>query len=417
MAKDSLGTILGLSALGEVAVLNTKVDEAIAAGFKPEIVETLPTHDISNKTLYLVPNGDSGDDTYTEYLYVDNKWEIVGTTAVDLSNYLAKDNATAFTPNGDYNPATKKYVDDKQTTFVWSTGINWNFLELNTGGKISPKYPISEAPGMTLKEFLIMTYNHGKTTGTPTEVILNIQYESLAGSISSNDAGVGGYCYFKGGLRTLRIEYRLQNGLATDIITLTKTTDSYVTTNTAQTISAKKTFSTLPESSVTPTTANQLTNKSYVDSLVPEELTQYDIEDILYGSYDIEMGYNVTYGIIVLNSGITFNPEYFTSTQQSGYIVYTPTKGVILEMQGVASALNKIYIRVSDEETLLAFLPDGEIGEVVAAWEAEHGSLLGIPTRIYIAPGATHVGNQPNNEFDVSFNYGDPVEENNGGGE
>ena len=31
----------------------------------------------------------------------------------DLSNYLAKNNTTAFTPTGDYNPATKKYVDDQ----------------------------------------------------------------------------------------------------------------------------------------------------------------------------------------------------------------------------------------------------------------------------------------------------------------
>lgn len=41
---------------------------------------------------------------------------------------------------------------------------------------------------------------------------------------------------------------------------------NYVTKNTAQTISGKKTFSTLPESSVTPTTANQLINKNYVDT-------------------------------------------------------------------------------------------------------------------------------------------------------
>ena len=41
---------------------------------------------------------------------------------------------------------------------------------------------------------------------------------------------------------------------------------NYVTKNTAQTISGKKTFSTLPESSVTPTTANQLVNKNYVDT-------------------------------------------------------------------------------------------------------------------------------------------------------
>lgn len=41
---------------------------------------------------------------------------------------------------------------------------------------------------------------------------------------------------------------------------------NYVTLNGAQTISGKKTFSTLPESSVTPTTANQLINKNYVDT-------------------------------------------------------------------------------------------------------------------------------------------------------
>lgn len=41
---------------------------------------------------------------------------------------------------------------------------------------------------------------------------------------------------------------------------------NYVTLNGAQTISGKKTFSTLPESSKTPTTANQLINKNYVDT-------------------------------------------------------------------------------------------------------------------------------------------------------
>ena len=30
----------------------------------------------------------------------------------DLSNYLAKNNTTEFTPDADYEPATKKYVDD-----------------------------------------------------------------------------------------------------------------------------------------------------------------------------------------------------------------------------------------------------------------------------------------------------------------
>lgn len=47
----------------------------------------------------------------------------------------------------------------------------------------------------------------------------------------------------------------------------------YVTMSTAQTISGKKTFSTLPESSVAPTTANQLVNKNYVDT----SFLRYDV--------------------------------------------------------------------------------------------------------------------------------------------
>lgn len=41
---------------------------------------------------------------------------------------------------------------------------------------------------------------------------------------------------------------------------------NYVTTDTAQSISAKKTFSVLPECSVAPTSSNQLTNKNYIDT-------------------------------------------------------------------------------------------------------------------------------------------------------
>lgn len=48
----------------------------------------------------------------------------------------------------------------------------------------------------------------------------------------------------------------------------TTDTSGLVTLTTAQTISAVKTFSALPESAVTPTTAGQLTRKGYVDNLI-----------------------------------------------------------------------------------------------------------------------------------------------------
>ena len=48
---------------------------------------------------------------------------------------------------------------------------------------------------------------------------------------------------------------------------------NYVTLNGAQTITAKKTFNTLPESSVAPLSDNQFTNKKYVD----DNLLYYDV--------------------------------------------------------------------------------------------------------------------------------------------
>lgn len=42
-------------------------------------------------------------------------WTEVSGGSTDLSNYLSKTNTTAFTPDADYEPATKKYVDDAIT--------------------------------------------------------------------------------------------------------------------------------------------------------------------------------------------------------------------------------------------------------------------------------------------------------------
>ena len=45
--------------------------------------------------------------------FLSNNGEYKEIPQPDLSNYLAKDNTTEFTPDGDYEPATKKYVDSQ----------------------------------------------------------------------------------------------------------------------------------------------------------------------------------------------------------------------------------------------------------------------------------------------------------------
>ena len=56
------------------------------AGFSPKIVDALPTENISDHTLYLVPASDSiASNGYLEYIYINNAWECVGSTIIDFS--------------------------------------------------------------------------------------------------------------------------------------------------------------------------------------------------------------------------------------------------------------------------------------------------------------------------------------------
>lgn len=64
--------------------------------FNIEFVTALPTTDISAGTVYLVLSEDGENDLYTEYIYVDGKWEVLGTQKVDLSGYYDKGETDAL---------------------------------------------------------------------------------------------------------------------------------------------------------------------------------------------------------------------------------------------------------------------------------------------------------------------------------
>lgn len=81
-----------------------EVDQQVSAipKFAIQVVDTLPTTDISDTTLYLVPSGTEGPDVYTEYIYVNTQWEELGVQTVDLSDYYTKTEAdAAFVPKSD----------------------------------------------------------------------------------------------------------------------------------------------------------------------------------------------------------------------------------------------------------------------------------------------------------------------------
>ena len=72
------------------ADLLTKISEI--PKFSIEVVDTLPTTDISDTTVYLVKTSETeSGNLYTEYIHVNGAWEKLGTQTVDLSDYYQKE--------------------------------------------------------------------------------------------------------------------------------------------------------------------------------------------------------------------------------------------------------------------------------------------------------------------------------------
>lgn len=67
--------------------VSSAITAAIAGitGIKFEVVQSLPQTGDSG-TIYLLSHGGSGIDIYDEYIYVNNAWERIGTTAADFAD-------------------------------------------------------------------------------------------------------------------------------------------------------------------------------------------------------------------------------------------------------------------------------------------------------------------------------------------
>ena len=67
--------------------VTTAINSAIAGitGISFEVVSTLPASGDAG-TIYLLSNGGSGTNVYDEYIYYNNAWEKIGSTAADFTN-------------------------------------------------------------------------------------------------------------------------------------------------------------------------------------------------------------------------------------------------------------------------------------------------------------------------------------------
>lgn len=64
----------------------------LTTGINLTIVETLPTENIDTNTIYLVLKTEAYlNDYYDEYMYINERWELIGNTRVDLTGITAAD--------------------------------------------------------------------------------------------------------------------------------------------------------------------------------------------------------------------------------------------------------------------------------------------------------------------------------------
>lgn len=80
------------------AQVQSAINSALAGitGIDFQVVQSLPSTGASG-TIYLVSHGGTGNNVYDEYIYVNNAFEMIGTTAVDLSGYVQSSDLVAVT--------------------------------------------------------------------------------------------------------------------------------------------------------------------------------------------------------------------------------------------------------------------------------------------------------------------------------
>lgn len=145
------------------AFVKSAVDTAISGvnSFEYEVVQTLPTTNIKNHTIYLVPKTAETNDIYDEYMYINNAWEHIGSTDVDLSGYV---------------PTSTKINGKSLTTDITLTASDVSALPSNTSipsatsdlTNDSGFITLSDATTEAEKTIQMIPYGHLDDTSTST---------------------------------------------------------------------------------------------------------------------------------------------------------------------------------------------------------------------------------------------------------
>lgn len=103
-----------------------EIDEMISQlkQFEAKKVNELPITGQMPNCIYFVPKGSGGMDGCYEYMWIDNKWEFIGSTDVDLSDYWTIDE-------------TKQYFEIHKYVLPEATADTLGGIKLASDGAVS----------------------------------------------------------------------------------------------------------------------------------------------------------------------------------------------------------------------------------------------------------------------------------------
>lgn len=127
---------------------STQVNSLIASAlgnissFEISVVQSLPSTG-ENGTFYFVPNNHSTNNVYDEYVYVNGAWELIGSTSVDLSNYLKTTDISAWAKASSKPSYTASEVGALSSNTTYVSTFN------GQSGAITYIPPVSSVNGQT----------------------------------------------------------------------------------------------------------------------------------------------------------------------------------------------------------------------------------------------------------------------------
>ena len=101
-----------------------------------EVVNELPTTGEDNK-IYLVPKEGTTQDIYNEYLWINNSWELIGSTQIDLTGYATETWV---------NNQIKDFLNEAQVTEIVNNSLTSYYTKTQTDDLLKGKANTSDIP-------------------------------------------------------------------------------------------------------------------------------------------------------------------------------------------------------------------------------------------------------------------------------